>query len=78
MVNQLTLYTRINREEGDEDTFLVTAIQIDGQPLLDFDRFGLSVDLYQLTRSRDQDGEFLIVTCWCGYAECGASGKASE
>lgn len=68
-MNRLKIRSRIRSEEFEEDVIL-TEIFVDGKLLLDFESNYLATDLLSLERSRDQDGEFFIVTCVCGIPGC--------
>ena len=49
---------------------LQTEIRVDNHLLYDFTSRWLQVDLFELAQSLDQEGEYFIITCWCGNAGC--------
>jgi hypothetical protein len=51
---------------------IVTHVFVDNQPLVDFKKKSLSVDLYALEQSIRHSGDYFIVTCICGYPSCGS------
>ena len=69
-MNTIAVRTRIERDPEDGRDRIVPKILVDGQPLVDFDGRGLGADVGQLQQSVSEDGEFFIVTCGCGVAEC--------
>jgi hypothetical protein len=69
-VNTLLVRTGVERDSENGDRFVGTKILVDGRPLVDFDARALAVDLRQLQRSIQEDGEFFVVTCACGDAAC--------
>jgi hypothetical protein len=75
-MNRLKVRTRVSREGEYKfggsfvDRSLWTEILVDDELLLDFEGLWLAVDLGQLTLSLQGDGEFFILTCTCGVADC--------
>jgi hypothetical protein len=66
-MNQLTL--RLKTHGQDEPTdYLVVEVSIDGNVLTNFDTY--ATDLPELIQSSEHAGNYFILTCWCGYAEC--------
>lgn len=66
-MNQLTL--RLKAHGQDEPTdFLVVEVSIDGNVLTNFDTY--ATDLPELIQSSERAGDYFILTCWCGNAEC--------
>jgi hypothetical protein len=49
---------------------LQTEIRVDNHLLYDFTSRWLQVDLFELAQSLDQEGEYFIITCWCGNPGC--------
>lgn len=58
---------------ADEPDSLVAELHVDGRRLAAFDHG--PVDLVELGKSLDQDGEYFIWTCECGVPECGGRHK---
>ena len=67
-VNTLRVRTRLAPERINGEAQLHPELLVDGQPLVDFGRYGLH--LRELLESTRRDGEFFIVTCVCGDAGC--------
>jgi len=67
-MNQFEL--RLNAKHVDNDPFgyLVVEANIDERPLTDFGK--CAVDLSHFERSMKSNGEFFIITCWCGDPAC--------
>ena len=66
-MNQLTLRLKPHRQD-EQTEYLVVEISVDGNILTDFDDF--ATDLPELIRSSERDGNYFILTCWCGDAGC--------
>jgi hypothetical protein len=64
-INTLVIRPELYTDDYD---YLVLQIVIDDQPVADFRDY--ATDLRQLIESVDRDGEFFILTCWCGVPEC--------
>lgn len=65
------LASNTTNEEGvlsDDTQFLWLELRVDGAAITNFLYY--AVDLNELLRSTESDGEFEILTCWCGVAEC--------
>lgn len=60
----------------DGTDFVVAELRVDGEPLADFSYY--ATDLEELTRSLSADGEFFLLTCWCGIPECTGIGQGVE
>lgn len=57
--------------QGPDDSGSVNVLPVllvDNEEVADFSVFGL--DLNELVRSRADEGEHFILTCWCGVPEC--------
>jgi hypothetical protein len=67
MMNQLELKLKAHSHSDGID-YLVLEIKVDGQLLVDFENY--AADLAALIRSVESNGEFFIITCWCGISEC--------
>ncbi len=67
-MNHLKIRSFVDQDEHEKT--IVTEILVDDQPLTNFAEQGLSTDLPALQQSINQDGEFYIVTCWCGHPGC--------
>ena len=63
-----TLEISLETYPHDGTDFVVVALRANGDALADFRYY--ATDLEELTRSLDVDGEFFILTCWCGVPEC--------
>lgn len=74
-MNQLTL--RLKPHGQDEQTdYLVVEVWVDGNVLANFDSY--ATDLPELIRSSERAGDYFIVTCWCGQAECAGIRQAIQ
>jgi hypothetical protein len=51
---------------------IVTHLFVDDQPLVEFKKKSLAVDLSALEASIRRSGDYFIVTCICGYPNCGS------
>ncbi len=67
MMNKIELRLKAH-SHNDGITYLILEIKVDGKLLTDFECY--ATDLDALTRSIESDGEFFIITCWCGIPEC--------
>ena len=67
-MNQLKLHSFIDDDGADK--FIVTEVLVDNSPITDFKKAGLTTNMVVLEKSINQNGDFFIVTCWCGIAEC--------
>ena|SRR5829696_8514220 len=56
--------------------YLVAEVYVDGIPLADFSWFAISLE--DLVASAKEDGEFFILTCWCGIPECAGLSRGIE
>jgi hypothetical protein len=66
-MNQLTLRLKPHGQDEQEE-YLVVEVVVDGTALTDFDYY--ATDLPELIRSSERAGDYFILTCWCGQAEC--------
>ena len=66
-MNRLELKLKAHSHSDGID-YLVLEIKVDGQLLADFECY--ASDLAALMRSIESNGEFFILTCWCGIPEC--------
>ncbi|WP_335194968.1 hypothetical protein [Nostoc sp.] len=62
------LYTFPDDKTKQETYYLIFEIIVNGQRLTDFTSY--AVNLEELIQSIDRDGQFYIITCWCGVPEC--------
>jgi hypothetical protein len=70
-MNRLSINWHIKEDEDEVGNHLLEAvIKIDGEPLVNFDFYGLAADLRELERSASDEGAFFIITCSCGNAGC--------
>lgn len=69
-----TIHLRLKAQPEIDSDYLTVKVSIDGVPV--FDEY--PVDVVELVRSANQDGEFLILTCGCGVAECAAIKRGIE
>ena len=53
---------------SDGDDYLIVALKVNEGSLTDFSYF--ATDLHELIASKEADGEFYIITCWCGDPGC--------
>ncbi len=67
-MNQLELQLKAHHLQNDPLGYLIVEAQIDDKPIADFGE--LAIDLHQFQRSSENDGEFFILTCWCGDPSC--------
>lgn len=67
-MNELEFQLIAHHFENDPLGYLVVEAQVDKQPIANFDE--CAVDLHQFEQSLDKDGEFFIITCWCGDPGC--------
>lgn len=67
-MNKLKLESQIYSFENDNCKYFVPLILVDGEPLTDFSYYGIS--LTELEQSLVKNGEYFIITCWCGVPEC--------
>lgn len=66
-MDTLTINLKLHSHDEPED-YLVTEVAINGQPIVDFGKY--AIDLYELMKSKQSNGSFFIITCWCGDAGC--------
>ena len=69
-MNTLSVRARIEQDPEDNKPYLRFKITIDGEPLVDLERYGLAIDYIELASTINEDGEFYIVTCTCRVAMC--------
>lgn len=67
-VNTLAFTTQIHGPDESGTPFLVPVALVDQKPLADFKTY--AINLNELSRSRTEQGEHFILTCWCGVPEC--------
>lgn len=67
-MNRFELRLSARHVENDPLGYLVVEANVDERPLTDFDKH--AVDLHQFNRSLEKDGEYFIITCWCGDPAC--------
>lgn len=67
-ISTIAIHTAIE-DEDDGFLYLVPQLIVDETEIVDLD--GAALDLAELQRSVDRDGEFFIFTCWCGDPGCG-------
>ncbi len=66
-MNKLELKLKAHSHSDGID-YLVLEIKVEGQLLVDFEYY--TSDLAALMQSIESNGEFFIITCWCGIPEC--------
>jgi hypothetical protein len=70
-VNVLQISTAVKNDPNDNPAhFIFTSVLVDGQPIVDYDRYEVATNLFDLWESTKRDGEFFIITCLCGDAGC--------
>lgn len=67
-MNKLDLYNKIYSFDHDDLFYFVSVIVVDTKAIVNF--FYYATSLTQLKQSLLQDGEYFIITCWCGVPEC--------
>lgn len=67
-MNHIELKLKARHFDNDPLGYLVVEAKVDSQPLANFDE--CAIDLHQFQRSLERDGEYFIVTCWCGDPSC--------
>lgn len=67
-MNEIELQLRARHYKNDPLGYLVVEAQVDNEPIADFE--ACAIDLQQYQRSLENDGEFFIITCWCGDPSC--------
>lgn len=77
-MNTLLVQTEVSTREGSSGQKLRTEILVDNEPLVDFARYWLAVDLHQLALSLGGDGEYYVITCVCGAAGCAGIWRGIE
>ncbi|MBN1318987.1 MAG: hypothetical protein JXA42_26125 [Anaerolineales bacterium] len=75
-MNQLDVRLKAHHDNIDAIDHLVVEIKIDRELMVDFDYY--ATDYGQLLKSIDQDGEFYILTCWCGFPGCAGIKRGIE
>lgn len=74
--NVLDLRLEPHLELGKGPERLVIAARVDGRVLVD--PRDVAFNVYELCASLDGNGDFWLITCWCGDAGCaGVDGPAS-
>ena len=63
-VNQLEIVCTLRASSDSDTQYLFTEIFVDGQIFTDFTYY--AVDWEALVQSINKDGQFYIITCWCG------------
>ena len=74
MMNVLEVSLKAYPHDGTD--FVVVELSVDGAALADFSYY--ATDLEELTRSLGADGEFFLLTCWCGIPECTGIGHGVD
>ena len=67
-INNIEVCCRLYTFPNDETQYLGFEILVDGQPLTDFTDYALNLEAF--LESITQDGQFYLITCWCGIPEC--------
>lgn len=67
-MNKLELQSKIYRFDNDDNLYFVSIILVDGEPIADFSYYATS--LTELKDSTIQNGNYFILTCWCGVPDC--------
>lgn len=67
-MNKLELQSKIYRFDNDNNLYFVSIILVDGQPITDFSYYATS--LTELKDSIKHNGNYFIITCWCGVPDC--------
>ena len=67
-MNKLEFHLKARHFENDPLGYLVVEANVDSQPIADFGE--CAIDLHQFQRSVEKEGEYFILTCWCGDPGC--------
>lgn len=67
-MNKLELQSKIYRFDHDDNLYFVSIILVDGEPIADFSYYATS--LTELKNSLKHNGNYFILTCWCGVPDC--------
>jgi hypothetical protein len=69
-MDKIFVSAKIEKDEYDGKPYLYTIVEINGNPLVNYEREEFAIDLVALAKTVDQDGDFFIITCTCGDAGC--------
>jgi hypothetical protein len=69
-MDEIFVSAKIANDLYDGKPFLFTIVEINGWPLVDFEHDDLGIDLVELVKTIDNDGEYYVITCTCGDAGC--------
>jgi hypothetical protein len=69
-MNEIAVTVRTLQDECDAKPYLRVEVEIDDYFPINYSRDGLGVDLVELAKTLDTDGEFFIITCSCGDPGC--------
>lgn len=70
MANVLEVRCVVAKDPVDGKHEIRVDLRVNGQSLFDLRDGGLSIDLAELARSVDHDGDYQMLTCSCGIAGC--------
>lgn len=71
-MDEISVTTKIIKNVGDPKPRprLCVAVEIGDLPLVNYEQDLLAIDLTELAKSLDGDGEYFVITCACGDAGC--------
>jgi hypothetical protein len=69
-MDEIIVTAKIRQNERDAKPYLCGVVEINDRLLVNYEHGDLSVDLTELAKTLDTDGEFFIITCSCGDAGC--------
>jgi len=74
-MDEIIVTAKIRKDTRDAKPYLCVEVEIGNYLLVNYEQGDLGVDLVELVRTLDTDGEFLIITCSCGDAGCAGISK---
>ena len=69
-MDEITVTVRTLQDDCDAKPYLRVEVEIGDYLPINYDQDGLGVDLVELAKTLDTDGEFFIITCSCGDPGC--------
>jgi hypothetical protein len=69
-MNKLSLHYQREQEPGQDEWYWRVIVKVDAEPVVDFRHYELAADLEELQKSAEGEGEFFIITCFCGEPQC--------
>ncbi len=75
-INQIEMLARCSTISSEPTEYLWIEMLVDDRVIVDFKYY--AVDLDELLRSIHSNGEFFILTCWCGVPECAGIEKGVQ